>query len=109
MEWSQKVHRGFARSGKKLEMDPNTKGILEDIGFTVEHKKIIIALNPWPELESKKEMARWFNLGLNQGLEAMTFQSVIHWLGYPEPEVRELIERVKEDMCKREWRTYCTM
>lgn len=109
MEWSQKVHRGFTRAGRKLEMDPNTQAILEDIGFTVEHRKITIALNPWPELEQRKEMARWFNLGLTQGLEAMTFAPVIHWLGYPEPEVRELIERVKEDMCKREWRTYCTL
>ncbi|KAJ8129500.1 hypothetical protein O1611_g4132 [Lasiodiplodia mahajangana] len=108
-EWSQKVHRGFARAGRNLEMDPNTGRILEDLGFTVEHKTILIALNPWPEQEHRKEMARWFNLGLNQGLEAMTFESVIHWLGYPEQEVRELIERVKEDMCKREWRTYCTM
>ncbi|KAI1123243.1 S-adenosyl-L-methionine-dependent methyltransferase [Nemania abortiva] len=108
-EWSQKVHRGFARAGRKLEMDPNTKRILEDLGFSVEHKTISIALNPWPEPEHRKEMARWFNLSLNQGLEALTFESVIHWLGYPEQEVRELIERVKEDMCRREWRTYCTL
>ncbi|KAI8955088.1 S-adenosyl-L-methionine-dependent methyltransferase [Xylaria longipes] len=109
MEWSQKVHQGFARAGKKLEMDPNTKTILEDIGFSVEHRKIPIAFNPWPEDEHKKEIARWFNLGLNQGLEALTFESVIHYLGYPEQEVRELIERVKEDICRREWRTYCTL
>ncbi|KAI0190967.1 methyltransferase LaeA [Xylaria flabelliformis] len=109
MEWSQKIHQGFARAGKKLEMDPHTKEILEDIGFSVEYKKIPIALNPWPESEHRKEIARWFNLGLNQGLEAMTFDSVIHYLGYPEPEVRELLERVKEDMCRREWRTFCTL
>ncbi|KAI0452696.1 S-adenosyl-L-methionine-dependent methyltransferase [Xylaria acuta] len=108
-EQSQKVHQGFARAGKKLEMDPNTKGILEDIGFSVEHKKIPIAFNPWPEDEHRKEIARWFNLGLNQGLEALTFDSVMHYLGYPEQEVRELLERVKEDMCRREWRTYCTL
>lgn len=109
MEWSKKVHQGFARAGKNLEMDPNTKGILEDIGFSVEHRKIPIALNPWPEDEHKKEIARWFNLGLNQGLDAMTFESVINYMGVPEPEVRDLIERVKEDMCRREWRTYCTL
>ncbi|KAI1749678.1 S-adenosyl-L-methionine-dependent methyltransferase [Xylaria castorea] len=109
MEWSQKVHQGFARAGKKLEMDPHTKEILEDIGFSVEHIKIPIAFNPWPESEHRKEIARWFNLGLNQGLEALTFDSVIHYLGYPEQEVRELLDRVKEDMCRREWRTYCTL
>lgn len=109
-EWSHKVHQGFARAGKKLEMDPNTKSILEDIGFVdVEHKKIPIAFNPWPQDEHKKEMARWFNLGLTQGLDALTFEAVIHWLNYPEQEVRDLIERVKEDICKREWRTYCTL
>ncbi|KAI0405777.1 S-adenosyl-L-methionine-dependent methyltransferase [Xylaria palmicola] len=108
-EWSDKVHRGFARAGKKLEMDPNTKAILEDIGFTVEHRTIPIAFNPWPDHEHRKEIARWFNLGLNQGLEAMTFDSVIQWLGYPEQEVRELLERVKEDICRREWRTFCTL
>jgi SAM-dependent methyltransferase len=108
-DWSHKIHRGFASAGKKLEMDPNTTAILEDIGFTVEHKAIPIALNPWPDHEHKKETARWFNLGLNQALEAMTFEPVIGVLGYPEHEVRELIERVKEDMCRREWRTYCTL
>ncbi|KAI1179117.1 S-adenosyl-L-methionine-dependent methyltransferase [Nemania sp. FL0916] len=109
MEWSHKVHQGFARAGRKLEMDPNTESILKDIGFTVEHREILIALTPWPEHEHRKDMARWFNLGLNQGLDALTFESVIHWLGYPEPEVRELIEQVKVDMCKREWRTFCTL
>ncbi|KAI0438028.1 S-adenosyl-L-methionine-dependent methyltransferase [Xylaria telfairii] len=109
MEWSKKVHQGFARAGKNLEMDPNTKGILEEIGFSVEHRKIPIAFNPWPEDEHRKEIARWFNLGLNQGLDAMSFESVINYMGIPEPEVRDLIERVKEDMCRREWRTYCTL
>ncbi|KAI3322728.1 methyltransferase LaeA [Xylariaceae sp. AK1471] len=109
-EWSQKVHQGFELAGRKLEMNPNTKGTLEDIGFVdVEHKKIPIAFNPWPEDEHQKEMARWFNLGLTQGLDALTFESVIHWLNYPEQQVRELIERVKEDICRREWRTSCTL
>ncbi|KAI1282949.1 methyltransferase LaeA [Xylaria sp. FL0933] len=109
-EWSHKVHQGFARAGKRLDMDPNTKTILEEIGFVdVEHKKIPIAFNPWPEDEHKKEVARWFNLGLTQGLDGFTFEAVIHWLNYPEQEVRELIERVKEDICRREWRTYCTL
>jgi hypothetical protein len=110
LEWSQKVHQGFARAGRKLEMNPDTKAMLEELGFVdVEHKTIPIALNPWPEDEQKKETARWFNLGLSQGLDALTFEAVIHWLNYPEAEVRELIERVKEDICRREWRTYCTM
>ncbi|KAI1821292.1 methyltransferase LaeA [Xylaria intraflava] len=110
MEWSHRVHEGFARAGRKLEMDPNTKAILEDIGFVdIEHKVVPIAFNPWPDLEAKKEVARWFNLGLTQGLDALTFEPVIHYLNYPEQEVRELIERVKEDICKREWRTFCTL
>ncbi|KAI0976685.1 methyltransferase LaeA [Xylaria arbuscula] len=109
-EWSHKVHQGFARAGKRLDMDPNTKTILEDIGFVdVEHKKIPIAYNPWPEDENKKEVARWFNLGLTQGLDGFSFEPVIQWLNYPEPEVRELIDGVKEDICRREWRTYCTL
>ncbi len=109
-EWSHKMHQGFARAGRKLEMDSNTKTILEEVGFVdVEHKKIPIAFNPWPEDEHKKEMARWFNLGLTQGLDGLTFEAVIHWMNYPEQEVRELLDRVKEDICKREWRTYCTL
>ncbi|KAI8628896.1 methyltransferase LaeA [Xylariaceae sp. FL1651] len=109
-EWSQKVHQGFQRAGRPLEMDPNTKGRLEAAGFVdIEHIEKRIPFNPWPEAEHEKEMARWFNLGLTQGLDAMTFEPVIHWLNYPEQAVRELIERVKEDICKREWRTFCTM
>jgi hypothetical protein len=110
VEWSQKVHQGFARAGRKLEMDPNTRRILEDIGFVdIEHKEIPIALNPWPEDEHQKDVSRWFYLGLAQGLDALTFESVIHWLNYSEQEVRELIQSVKVDICRREWRTFCTL
>ncbi|KAI0199800.1 S-adenosyl-L-methionine-dependent methyltransferase [Astrocystis sublimbata] len=109
MEWSQLVHQGFARAGRKLEMDPNTQSILEDIGFTVEHRKIPIPMNPWPVEEPRKEIARWFNLGLNLGIEGLTLEAVCHYLGYPEQEMRDLMEKVKEDSCKREWRTFCTV
>ncbi|KAI1435540.1 methyltransferase LaeA [Xylaria sp. CBS 124048] len=109
-EWSHRVHEGFARAGKKLDMDPNTRAILENIGFTdIEHQEIRIAFNPWEDQEERKEVARWFNLGLTQGLDALTFEAVINHLRFPEQDVRALIERVKEDICKREWRTYCTL
>jgi hypothetical protein len=110
MEWSQKLHQGFARAGKKLEMNPNTKEILEEIGFVdVEHTTIRVPFNPWPAEESEKEIARWFNLGLTQGLDAITLEPVINYLNYPVQAVRELIEGVKVDICRRQWQTYCTL
>ncbi|KAI1811752.1 methyltransferase LaeA [Poronia punctata] len=110
MEWSQKLHQGFARAGKKLEMNPKTKEILEEVGFVdVEHTTIRIPFSPWPPEEEEKEIARWFNLGLTQGIDAITFEPIIHWLNYPYEAVCDLIKAVKADICKRQWRTYCTM
>ncbi|KAI1323217.1 methyltransferase LaeA [Xylariaceae sp. FL0255] len=110
MEWSDKLHQGFERAGMRLDTAADTKARLARAGFVdIEYREKRIYLNPWPADETEKDIARWFNLGLTQGLEALTLKSLIYWLHLPEQEVRELIEKVKVDICRRQWQTFCTM
>ncbi|KAI0392790.1 methyltransferase LaeA [Xylariaceae sp. FL0594] len=110
MEWSHTLHQAYSVAGKNLEMNPKTRDMLEAIGFVdVEHKQIRIPFNPWPAEESEKEIARWFNLGLTQGLDAISMCPMVEKMFIPEEAVGALLMDVRRDICKREMRTYCTL
>ncbi|KAI1259915.1 methyltransferase LaeA [Xylariaceae sp. FL1019] len=109
-QWSAQLHQAFQLARMPLEGDPDVRERLENLGYVdVKHTVTNIPYNSWPDQEHEKEMARWFNLGLTQGLDALTLRPLTEFLHIPEPAVRDLIECVKEDICKRQWRAYCTM
>ena len=63
-------------------------------------------INPWHTNTRKKEVARWFNLGLTMGLEALSFMPLINNLGYSQEGVEELCARAKKEACALKNHTY---
>ncbi|KAI1317209.1 methyltransferase LaeA [Xylariaceae sp. FL0255] len=109
-EWSDKLQEGFDRAGMPLDLAMNREDLMRHAGFVdIEHREVIVPLNRWPATEELRNIARWFHLGFTQGLEALTLKPLIQWLDIPEQDVRDLIDRVKNDSCRRQLRPYCIL
>ena len=99
---------GFQRSVRI-----NTRHVqrmMESVGFTDFKEQIIQCyVNPWSDDDHEKNVAQWFNLGLIDGLEAMSLVPFVEKHGMSREEVAALAERVKTECCKLRYHAYCKM
>ncbi|KAI1082012.1 methyltransferase LaeA [Whalleya microplaca] len=110
LTWSRELTEAMERAGRSMTPNPNTVGVLEQLGYVdVEQVRKRIPFSPWSDDAHEKDMGRWFNLGLTQGLYAMTIAPLTRMNGYNREQVIDLINGVKKEICTRELRAYCTM
>ncbi|KAI1492738.1 methyltransferase LaeA [Biscogniauxia mediterranea] len=110
LQWAEELHEAMSRAGRPMDMDPSTVGLLQSIGYVdVEQISTRIPFNPWPADEHEKEIGRWFNLGLCQGLHALTLAPLTRMNGYNKEQVDALVNEVRKEICSRNMRVYCTM
>lgn len=110
-EWSQQFHRAMHRYRRSVKVSTeDTKRMMEAAGFT-EFKETTIRcyLNPWSNDRHQREAARWFNLALGLGLEAMSLMPMIDMLHMKQEDVVDLCKRVKAETCVLRYRTYFTL
>ncbi|KAF8858641.1 S-adenosyl-L-methionine-dependent methyltransferase [Acephala macrosclerotiorum] len=70
--WTQSL-LDATKDSKPLAYNANTRVLLEQQGFEDINEEIIrVPLNPWPKDPWQKDIGRWYNLTLTQGLEALT-------------------------------------
>ncbi|RYP17429.1 hypothetical protein DL767_010028 [Monosporascus sp. MG133] len=108
--WTRELSEAFDRAGTPLSMDPKTQALLEDVGFVdVKQETKRVPCNAWPDDEHEKDMGRWFNLALTQGLQAMSYGPLTRKLHYNKDQVDALVAEVRREICDRNLRAYCTM
>jgi hypothetical protein len=84
--------------------------MLERLGFVEIREQVIqVPLNPWHKDPHMKEIGRWYNLGLTQGLEALTLAPMMRVLEWPRPEVDKLIMDAKREICTKRIHAYNNM
>jgi hypothetical protein len=84
--------------------------MLERQGFVeIQEQVIKVPLNPWPADPHLKDIGRWYNLGLTQGLEALTLGPLMRVANWPRPEVDKLVGEAKREICAKRFHTYCNM
>lgn len=100
-EWSDHFLDGLDRANRSARVQPQrTKRWLEEAGFTDIKEEIVkCPTSPWPKEKVQKDVARWFNLGLFYGMEAMSLSSMVDHGNLHPDEVRDLCERAKTEMC----------
>ncbi|CAJ2499961.1 Uu.00g028140.m01.CDS01 [Anthostomella pinea] len=109
-EWSRELHEAMSRCGRPMEMESNTAEVLQGIGFVdIEHIQKRVPFNPWSDDPHEKEMGKWFNLAMTQGLEALALAPLTRKNGYSKEKVTEMNTHVRKEICSRELRAYCTM
>jgi hypothetical protein len=108
--WAHLLTDAMDKAGRPIVLNPNTRGMLEHLGFVdVKQEVKRIPYNSWPPDNFEQDLGRWFNLGMIQGLQAMSLAPLTRMKGYDKDQVEALIADVKREMCNRQIRIYCTM
>lgn len=99
------------RAGRPIDLDRHRiEQQMTRAGLLDFHEEVIeVPINGWPEDAHTREIGRWFNLGLTQGLDALTLGPFTRVLGYAPEQARDLISHVKEEIRSRKIRAYCTL
>ncbi|KAM3077933.1 Secondary metabolism regulator lae1 [Clarireedia jacksonii] len=105
--WIEKLYEATRSAYRPLAYNSETRAMLERQGFVdIQEQVIKIPLNPWPSDPAQKDIARWYNLALTQGLEAMTLAPMSRVFGWPKDDVERLVAAVKREICSRKVHVY---
>lgn len=84
--------------------------LLKETGFVeVEHIVFEIPFHPWPEDEHMKDIARWFNLGMTHGLDALTLAPLSRVKGWPRDQIVRLNEAMRKEITTKSLKVSCTL
>jgi hypothetical protein len=111
VKWYGYVADATARAHRPLAYRHDTRQMLQTAGFIDIREEIIRApLNGWPSDPHQKQIGRWYNLGLTDGLEALSLAPltrVYHWSATEH--VRPLIKQVKKEIAQSKIHAYNNM
>lgn len=102
-QWQELLLEASSRTGKPLRLDHNAVlSQLHNCGFTdIQSHVIKLPLNPWPASHAAKELGRWYNLGMSEGLEALTLGPLCRVEGWTKTRVNELLARVQKELSSK--------
>ncbi|KAI0895760.1 methyltransferase LaeA [Annulohypoxylon nitens] len=108
--WAHELTVAMERARRPITANPHTVALLERLGF-VDVKQVSkrVPFNSWPPDETEREMGKWFNLGITQGLYALSIAPLTRMNGYDPEQVQNLVNKVQREICSRAIRSYCTM
>ena len=110
VSWANYLLDATARAYRPIAYNTETRAMLERTGFVEIQEQIIkVPLNPWPNDPHLKDIGRWYNLGLTQGLEAFTLGPLTRMSNWTKEEVDRLVAETKRDICSKQYHTYCNM
>ncbi|KAH6881085.1 methyl transferase, partial [Thelonectria olida] len=108
-EWASKLLKSLDRHGRSMRVDPEeTRRQLALAGFTdIDETVIKVCYCPWSEDRHERQVGRWFNIGLSQGLTALSCFPMRRMLGMSQKDVKDLCLKAKRDMCDLRYHAYC--
>lgn len=99
------------RVSRPIAYEHRTRHLLQQAGFIdIQETVIRVPYNSWPNDPHQKDIGRWYNLGITEGLEALTFaplSRVYQW--DPNTTVRPVLEAVRREICNRKIHAYNNM
>jgi hypothetical protein len=111
IQWYNYLKEATNRFHKPIEYQHTTRQMLESAGFIDVQEQVIRApLNSWPSDPHQKQIGRWYNLGLTDGLEALSlgpFTRVNRWSA--DEHVRPLVKEVKKEIALNKIHAYNNM
>ncbi len=66
-------------------------------------------LNSWPTDPHLKDIGRWYNLGLTEGLEALTLGPLTRVCNWTKADVDTLVLQAKGEICSKKFHVYNNM
>ncbi|KAH0542627.1 Secondary metabolism regulator lae1, partial [Trichoglossum hirsutum] len=103
VKWYNWLVDATYRSGRCIAYQHSTRQMLQEAGFVDIVETIIRApYNDWPSDPHEKNIGRWYNLGMTEGLEALSLGPLTRVFKWPAETVRGIIPGVEKEInCKR--------
>ncbi|KAI9759318.1 MAG: Secondary metabolism regulator lae1 [Chaenotheca gracillima] len=109
-QWWEYLVDATRRVNKPLAYNHWTRGMLERAGFVDIQETIIRApLNTWPAEPHLKDVARWYNLGTIEGLEAYSLAPFTRVFQWSRGDVDRIVKDVKREMNNKKIHVYNNM
>jgi hypothetical protein len=110
VRWYNWLVDATQRSGKSLAYQHTTRQMLQAAGFVDIVETIIRApYNAWPSDPHLKDVGRWYNLGMMEGLEALSLGPLTRVYRWSPEVVRGLIPGVAKEICSKRIHGYNNM
>lgn len=107
--WWKLISEATERATRPLHL-PDTRHKLSALGFVDITEQIIkVPVNPWPNDPHMKDIGRWFNLGMNQGIEGGTLAPLMRVLEWSRKDVDHLVQDVLKDINMKRNHVYFNM
>jgi hypothetical protein len=101
------MHDATALGSKPVKYHPQTAEILVSMGFVdVTETVIKLPINTWPSDLHERDVGRWYNVVLCEGLEALSLGPFTRCYRWPAEDVRRLVGELKPLICNRKNRIY---
>ncbi|KAI9885340.1 MAG: Secondary metabolism regulator lae1 [Watsoniomyces obsoletus] len=107
VRWWQYLADATARYNRPLAYNPWTRHMLQQAGFVdIQETVMRIPLNPWPANSHMKDVGRWYNLGMTEGLEALSLGPLTRVNRWSLNDVQRIVQDVKKVMCDKKVHAY---
>lgn len=111
VQWYQYLADATNRSNRPIAYQHNTRQMLQQAGFIdIQETMIRAPYTTWPSDPHQKEISKWYNMGISDGLEALSlaaFTRLNHWS--TQEHIYPLIEQVRREISTRKYHAYNNM
>lgn len=109
-QWADYLLDTTARAYRPIAYNAETRQMLQAVGFVdISEQVIKVPLNPWPSDPQEKTIGRWYNLGLVQGLQALSLAPLTRMYQWKKEDVDRMVQLVQKDICNKNHHIYCYM
>lgn len=108
VNWYNYLADATARVSRPIAYNHQTRQFLQSAGF-IDIQEIVVRApyNSWPNDPHQKEIGRWYNLGITEGLEALSFAPFTRVNRWDLNEhVKPLVEAVRTQICNKKIHAY---
>ncbi|MCJ1253639.1 Secondary metabolism regulator lae1 [Lignoscripta atroalba] len=107
IQWYEWLEDATNRASRSVRYLQDTPQMLQAQGFVdIEEIVIRLPINSWPSDRHQKDVGRWYNLGMCEGLEAISLGPLTRVYRWPADDVRRLVGEVKTAMCNKKYHVY---
>jgi hypothetical protein len=108
LDWQRHLEHATSLAGKPYRYEVGTKQIMEEAGFIdVQAQTLVLPINPWPMDARSKNLGKWFQTGLEDGLEAFSMAPFTRMLGWSKAQVLNYLQDVRREIGNRRVHAYC--
>jgi len=109
--WYRALESATNLHNRPIRYNHDTREMLENQGFVDIHEETIrLPLNPsWEQDPHLQDIGRWYNLGLTQGLQALTLAPLRRKSNWTRGAVDDLVDHVRREVCSRKLHIYHEM